>query len=152
MKCPKCGYSKTKVTDSRREGDSIRRKRECINCNYKFKTYEKVVEELPLVIKKDGRREPFSKEKLLNGLKLAVTKRPLPLKTIEELVDQIEQDLNLLSNKEISSEQLGKMVLSRLKEIDEIAYIRFASVYYYFKDAKEFLSYLKEMIEEPKEK
>ncbi len=140
MKCPFCTHLESKVTDSRvaTAGDVIRRRRECEQCTRRFTTYERVEEVLPLVVKKDGRREMFDRQKLLSGLRRACEKRAVPLEKIEETVDAIERDLIDSGEKEIPSPRIGERVMARLRALDEIAYVRFASVYRSFRDLDEF--------------
>lgn len=147
MKCPSCGYTESKVIDSRPsdDGERIRRRRECLSCGTRFTTYE-VIETMPLmVIKRDESRQAFNKEKLLNGLLRACEKRPVSLETLENLVDQIEYTLNNSFVKEVSSQEIGELALQKLKNIDLVAYVRFASVYRDFKDVDSFLSELKNL-------
>lgn len=147
MKCPSCGYTESKVIDSRPsdDGERIRRRRECLSCGTRFTTYE-VIETTPLmVIKRDNSRQAFNKEKLLNGLLRACEKRPVSLETLEHLVDQIEYTLNNSFVKEVSSQEIGELTLQKLKDIDLVAYVRFASVYRDFKDVDSFLSELKNL-------
>jgi transcriptional repressor NrdR len=147
MKCPFCGHPEDKVLDSRPtdEGSAIRRRRECASCGKRFTTYEKV-EGLPLVvIKKDQSRQPFDSEKLLSRLLRACVKRPIPIKQLEALVDEIENAILSDMKREITSQQIGDMVLERLKEIDEVAYVRFASVYRAFDSVDSFLEELEEI-------
>lgn len=134
--------------DSRigKEGDSIRRRRECLKCEGRFTTYERVEEILPSVIKKDGRREPFDRLKILNGLKKACEKRPVSVEALEKTVDDIERSLQERGLKEIPSSVIGEEVMNRLHDIDEVAYVRFASVYRSFKDINEFMKELKELL------
>ena len=149
MKCPSCQHNGTRVLDSRPvdEGRSIRRRRECEECLYRFTTFEKV-EEMPLiVVKKEGIREEFSKEKVLRGLIRACEKRPVALKQLEDIVMNVEKDLRNIGVAEVNSNTIGEMVMDRLATIDEIAYVRFASVYRQFKDINVFLDELKELIE-----
>jgi len=145
MKCPFCGHIEDKVIDSRssKEGDVIRRRRECLKCEGRFTSYERIEEILPLVIKKDGRREPFDRKKILHGLEKACEKRPVGVEAREEIVAKIEKKLQELGDKEISSSWVGEEVMSGLKGVDEVAYVRFASVYRQFKDIKEFLEEIK---------
>ena len=138
MLCPNCLKCETQVIDSRDDGKLIRRRRECLKCKARFTTYERIETSKLYIIKKDGRREPFSKEKLLNGLKKACEKRPICLTSIEEVADRIERTLYERSEKEISSKIIGEYVMTELKILDEVAYIRFASVYKAFKDAGSF--------------
>lgn len=148
MRCPFCGHDEDKVIDSRPsdEGSAIRRRRECISCGARFTTYEKV-ENLPLlVIKKDGTREPFDREKLISGLMKSCQKRPVSTLQIEGLVNSIEIQTQNSLKREISSREIGEMVMEGLKQIDEVAYVRFASVYRQFKDVNSFLDELKNML------
>jgi len=146
MKCPLCGNDETKVVDSRAtEQGAIRRRRECLHCKQRFTTYERL-EEVPLaVIKKNGEREPFDRSKLLNGLVRATVKREIPLLDLENLVASIEADLRNQFKYEVSSKEIGEMVLKRLRKLDKVAYIRFASVYRQFQDLDEFTSELKRL-------
>ncbi|MCL4514353.1 MAG: transcriptional regulator NrdR [Firmicutes bacterium] len=140
MKCPFCGQPDSKVLDSRAsdEGSSIRRRRECIACGQRFTTYERV-EEIPLlVIKKDGRRETFDRQKILNGLIRACQKRPVSLEQLEELAAGVEKELRSRLEREVTSGAIGEMVMERLLALDEVAYVRFASVYRQFKDIEKF--------------
>ncbi|MCG1022090.1 transcriptional regulator NrdR [Sutcliffiella horikoshii] len=149
MKCPACHHNGTKVLDSRpvEEGKSIRRRRECESCSYRFTTFEKV-EEMPLiVVKKEGIREEFSREKVLRGLIRACEKRPVALKQLEDIVMEVEKELRNIGISEVKSDMVGEMVMERLSKIDEVAYVRFASVYRQFKDINVFLDELKEIIE-----
>lgn len=144
MRCPFCGFAESKVIDSRaaEEGISIRRRRECLSCVRRFTTYE-VVEELPLmVIKKDGRRAIFDRGKLLNGLLRACEKRPIPLAVIENIVERVEKESRNNMEREITTRQIGEMVMEHLREIDQVAYVRFASVYRQFADINNFMSEL----------
>lgn len=150
MKCPYCGYSESKVVDSRptEEETAIRRRRECEKCTKRFTTYEKI-EEVPLVIiKKDGSREVYQRGKLINGFLKACEKRPVSLKQIEEVVDEIEKELYNSMDKEIDSKKIGEMVMKRLKQLDDVAYVRFASVYRQFKDLNTFMDELNKLINE----
>ncbi len=145
MKCPFCGHPDDKVVDSRtiREGELIRRRRECLECTKRFTTYERI-EEIPLMVaKKDGRREPFDRSKIVIGVLKACEKRPVGIEQIEDLVDRIEKSINSSLDKEVSSEAIGSMVMEELRELDEVAYVRFASVYRQFKDIDEFMDVLK---------
>lgn len=145
MKCPFCGHPDDKVVDSRtiREGELIRRRRECLECTKRFTTYERI-EEIPLMVaKKDGRREPFDRSKIVIGILKACEKRPVGIEQIEDLVDRIEKSINSSLDKEVSSEAIGSMVMEELRELDEVAYVRFASVYRQFKDIDEFMDVLK---------
>lgn len=142
MKCPFCASLENRVVDSRLSKDHnvIRRRRECIGCGKRFTTYERIEESLPLVIKRDGRREPFDRTKIIVGMKKACEKRPISIDTIEKAVDRIEQSFQEKGEKEIPSERIGERVMEELHEIDEVAYVRFASVYRQFKDATDFLA------------
>ncbi len=147
MKCPFCGHIEDKVIDSRlsREGDIIRRRRECLGCGGRFTSYEKIEEVLPLVVKKDGRRETFNRQKILRGLEKACEKRPVSIEMRETLVAKIEKKLQESAEKEIPSSWIGEQVMAGLKEIDEVAYVRFASVYRQFRDVKEFMEEIKKL-------
>jgi len=148
MKCPFCGHQEDKVVDSRGSGDgvAIRRRRECLSCGKRFTTYEHIEEQSLMVIKKDGRREPFDRNKLLSGLVKACEKRPIGMEQLEQLVDEIERDLSRSFEREVPSRQIGERVMKRLHEIDPVAYVRFASVYREFKDAEQFMRELKELL------
>ncbi|MBC8588486.1 transcriptional regulator NrdR [Paratissierella segnis] len=150
MKCPYCEYLESKVIDSRPtdEGQAIRRRRECMNCGKRFTTYEKI-EEVPIVIvKKDGNRQTYDRNKLLNGILKACEKRPVSISTIEKIVDDIERSMSNTLEKEITSAEIGEMVMNKLKSIDEVAYVRFASVYRQFKDVNSFMEELKKILDE----
>ena len=154
MRCPYCAGLDTKVVDSRmgKEGESIRRRRECLKCEGRFTTYERVEEVLPSVIKKDGRREPFDRSKILGGLKKACEKRPISMDALEKTADDIEKALQEKGLKEIPSSVIGEEVMERLHRLDEVAYVRFASVYRSFKDINEFMSELKDILSEKEAK
>ena len=148
MKCPFCGHLESKVVDSRPadEGASIRRRRECLACRKRFTTYE-IMESLPLmVVKKDGSRQTFDKTKLLNGMIRACEKRPVSFDTLERIADEIEQELQNSLERETSTERIGELVMDRLKKVDEVAYVRFASVYRQFKDINTFMSELNKLL------
>lgn len=148
MKCPFCGFIEDKVIDSRPtdEGSAIRRRRECIKCSKRFTTYEKV-ESLPLmVIKKDKSRQPFDREKLMNGLLRACEKRPISINDLEKMVESIETQLHNSLIREVTTEDIGEMVMAKLKNMDEVAYVRFASVYRQFKDINTFMDELKNLL------
>ncbi len=149
MRCPACQYNGTRVVDSRPVDDNkeIRRRRECESCLFRFTTFEKIEETPLIVVKKYGSREEFSREKVLRGLIRACEKRPVPLDVLEELVMAIENDLRRLGNAEVRSEDVGEMVMDRLAKIDEVAYVRFASVYRQFKDINVFIEELKELLQ-----
>ncbi len=152
MKCPFCGFVEDKVIDSRPtdEGSAIRRRRECIKCSKRFTTYEKV-ESLPLmVIKKDKSRQPFEREKLMNGLLRACEKRPISINDLEKMVESIETQLHNSLIREVTTEDIGEMVMSKLKNMDEVAYVRFASVYRQFKDINTFMDELKNLLRDDK--
>ena len=145
MKCPGCGHLEDKVVDSRttREGEAIRRRRECLDCNKRYTTYE-YIEKAPLmVVKKDGRRETYNREKLLSGLIKACEKRPVSRDQLEQVVEDVESAILGKFKSEIPSDELGKVIIERLKEIDEVAYVRFASVYRRFRDINEFMDEIK---------
>ena len=150
MKCPYCAHPDSKVVDSRPsdEGASIRRRRECLECHKRFTTYE-TMESLPLVvIKKDGSRQTFDKSKLLNGMIRACEKRPVPFHVLEEISNEIEQTLQNAMDREIPSAKIGELVMDRLKSVDEVAYVRFASVYRQFKDISTFMAELNKLLQE----
>lgn len=148
MRCPYCTSIENKVVDSRtgKEGEVIRRRRECLQCEGRFTTYERVEEVLPSVIKKDGRREPFDRMKILNGLKKACEKRPISTEALEKAVSDIEKALQEKGLKEVPSTDIGEEVMEHLHDLDEVAYVRFASVYRSFKDINEFMSELKDIL------
>ena len=145
MRCPYCQHTDTKVTDSRTtdEGNSIRRRRECINCGRRFTTYE-IIEEVPLmVLKKNGRRELFDRGKLLNGLLRSCDKRTVPMSGMEQVVNDVERDIRNEINQEVTTDRIGELVLQQLKDIDQVAYVRFASVYRKFDNIDSFMEELK---------
>ena len=148
MKCPFCSHIENRVIDSRlsREGDVTRRRRECARCERRFTTYERVEEILPLVVKKDGRRETYDRLKVIAGLKKACEKRPVSIDTIEETADRIEQFLQNRGEKEVSSSVIGEAVMHQLYDLDKVAYVRFASVYRSFQDLDAFMRELKELV------
>ncbi len=148
MKCPYCGYSESKVIDSRpaEEGTTIRRRRECLACSRRFTTYE-IMERMPLVvIKRDGSRQAFDKMKIMNGMIRACEKRPVPLADLEAVADGIEAELQSSLEREISTTEIGEMVMTKLKDMDEVAYVRFASVYRQFKDINTFMDELTKLL------
>lgn len=147
MKCPFCQNLESKVTDSRlgTAGDVTRRRRECEACGRRFTTYERVEEILPLVVKKDGRREAFDRQKVLSGLRRACDKRAVPLERLEQLVDGIERELLDTADKEVRSDSVGERVMAHLREVDPVAYVRFASVYRQFKDIDELRSEIEQL-------
>ncbi|QBK26496.1 transcriptional regulator NrdR [Ureibacillus thermophilus] len=148
MRCPSCHYNGTRVVDSRPVDDNkeIRRRRECESCGYRFTTFEKVEETPLIVVKKDGSREEFSREKVLRGLIRACEKRPVPLEQLEQIVYDIEKQLRRIGNSEVSSVDVGEMVMDELAKVDEVAYVRFASVYRQFKDINVFMEELTELL------
>ncbi len=148
MKCPYCDHPESKVLDSRlsKEMDTIRRRRECLKCGKRFSTAERLEEGLPLVIKKDDRREVFDRTKILNGLKKACEKRPISITNLEKIVSRIEYNLLEKGEHEISASEIGEMVMEELKKLDEVAYVRFASVYRQFRDINEFMNELKDLL------
>ena len=148
MKCPYCGFEESKVIDSRPtdEGERIRRRRECLQCARRFTTYE-IIESLPIiVIKKDKTRQAFSREKVLNGMIRACEKRPVSLDTLEKAIDEIETEIQNTLDREVSSEKIGELVMEKLKDIDEVAYVRFASVYRQFRDINTFMDELNKLL------
>jgi len=148
MKCPECGYEDSKVIDSRPAENKIRRRRECLSCKYRFTTYE-MVETIPLmVVKKDNTIEPFERDKLINRLARATVKRPVQIEDLEKMVEDIVQELKNQFRREVSSDEIGELVLRRLKDIDKVAYIRFASVYRDFNDIDSFVRIISELNEE----
>ncbi len=152
MKCPFCGYFETKVVDSRPVDDdtTIRRRRECNQCTRRFTTYEKI-EGIPLmVVKKDGRRETFNRNKILNGLRKATEKRPVSMDSLEKIADEVEKELYSLMEKEITTGFIGEKVMEMLKDLDQVAYVRFASVYRQFKDVNTFMEELNKLLEKNK--
>lgn len=148
MKCPFCAHPESKVVDSRpdKDGSSIRRRRECENCGKRFTSHERVEEILPMVLKKDGRREPFDRMKLVAGIKKACEKRPISVETIEKMVDALEARMQEGNEKEIPSTTIGEWVMNDLHDVDEVAYVRFASVYRSFKDINEFMDELQDLL------
>jgi len=150
MKCPFCAEINNKVIDSRlgKDGRMIRRRRECLNCKKRFTTYEKVEAVLPMVVKKDGRREPFNHEKIRAGIQMACQKRPISINKIDDFVDSMAQEFQESGNREINSSEIGEKVIERLKIWDDVAYVRFSSVYRQFKDINEFMTELKDLLDE----
>ena len=153
MRCPYCTKINNKVIDSRlsKDGRMIRRRRECLECERRFTTYEKLEDVLPMIIKKDGRREPFNREKIISGIRMACRKRPISMTKIEEFVDALEFYFQELGKKEVDSSDVGERVINKLKEWDEVAYVRFASVYRQFKDIGEFMTELEDILRTKKE-
>ncbi len=154
MKCPFCGSLENKVIDSRlsKEGAAIRRRRDCTECGRRFTTYERVEEILPMVIKKDNRREPYNREKVHEGIKKALQKRPVSVDAVMAFLDDLERSFQESQKKEIPSKEIGERVIQQLKEWDEVAYVRFASVYRQFSDTAEFMSELEQLILDRKKK
>lgn len=149
MKCPFCGHLEDKVIDSResREGEAIRRRRQCLGCDKRFTTYEKIDEIPYMVVKKDGRREKFDRQKVLSGLLRACEKRPISMGKLAELVDEVENRITEVAEREISTTEIGEMLVQRLRELDKVAYVRFASVYRDFQDVEAFVAELKDLIQ-----
>lgn len=152
MRCPFCENEDSKVIDSRptEDGHAIRRRRECVRCGSRFTTYEKVEEVMLMVIKRDGSREPFDRKKVMNGIIKACEKRPVPMDTIEGMVDNIERGLNNLMKKEVESSFIGELIMEQLKEVDQVAYVRFASVYRQFTDVNTFVAEIEKLISQEK--
>ena len=150
MRCPFCHHPDDKVVDSRegREGDSIRRRRECLACGRRFTTYERVDVIMPLIVKKDGRREPYDRSKVLAGLHKACEKRPVPADTIEEVASEVEKRVQEAGGREVPSSVVGEAIMALLKDLDDVAYVRFASVYKSFRDIDEFMSALQSIVSE----
>ena len=153
MKCPFCENPDTKVIDSRQtdDGHAIRRRRECEKCNKRFTTYEKIEEMILMVIKKDGSREAFDRSKIFNGIIKACEKRPVPVAEIERVVDDIERGLNNMMEKEVESSFIGELIMEKLRDLDEVAYVRFASVYRQFTDINTFVSEIEKLLISKKE-
>lgn len=152
MLCPFCGFLESKVIDSRasEEGSAIRRRRECLSCEKRFTTYERI-EEVPLIVaKKDGRREPFDRQKVLNGLLKACEKRPVSFETLDRLTDQVERELRNKMEQEVDTSVIGELIMEELRHIDEVAYVRFASVYRQFTDVDKFLQELQALMQQKK--
>lgn len=152
MKCPACHHADSKVTDSRliNEGMAIRRRRECLKCGFRFSTYEEVEILNLTIIKRDGRKEPYSKEKLESGLRKSFEKRPITQDDFKKLINRIERDIQLDQKSEIKSSRMGEIIMKHLRRVDDVAYIRFASVYRSFKDAKTFQRELKKIMKKSK--
>lgn len=152
MKCPKCYHTNSRVLDSRpfEDGDAIRRRRECEKCGFRFRTYERKEETPLIIVKKDGTRQEFNRDKLIRGLMRACEKRPVTIEEIEEVALEVEQEIRNSEKAEISSRQIGEIVLDCLKDIDEVAYVRFASVYRQFDNMDSFLDELKEILQSDK--
>ncbi len=152
MKCPFCGAERDRVVDSResRNGLTVRRRRECLDCSRRYTTYERI-EEIPyLVVKRDGSRVDFDRNKLVLGLRKACEKRPVPAKRLDEIVDTVEQMLHDSEDREITTEEIGRLVMRELRELDQVAYVRFASVYRKFEDIDAFMAELKDLLNRPK--
>ncbi len=149
MRCPFCKTDDSRVVDSRpsRDGRAIRRRRECLSCRERFTTYERIEEFQPLVVKKDGRREPFDRRKIIEGIMKACEKRPISINEVEAFVGNLEKDIQEKGEREIASRFIGEKVMEQLRLWDDVAYVRFASVYKQFKDLKEFMNQLKELLE-----
>ena len=149
MKCPYCGSDTDKVVDSRssKNGQSIRRRRECLNCNQRFTTYEYIEDVSLIVIKNDGSREPFDRKKLLRGITISCAKRPIPTNKLDDMVDAVKHELESQGEQEVKSVDIGQKVMDRLKELDDVAYVRFASVYRKFSDKADFMNELKKILE-----
>jgi transcriptional repressor NrdR len=154
MRCPYCQHSESKVIDSRdaQDGEVIRRRRECLNCGRRFTTRERIEEVLPLIVKKDGRREAFDREKLISGLKKACQKRPVSMDAMERIVAEVERELQDSGEKEVPASFIGERVMAALKNLDPVAYVRFASVYRSFRDVNEFMDELKGLLSHRGEK
>lgn len=154
MKCPFCDDVEDKVVDSRmaKEGEVIRRRRECLSCKRRYTTYERVEETMPVVVKKDGRREPFDRTKIVSGLKKACEKRPISMATIEAVADRIEKRIQELGETEIASPLIGEEVMKELSQLDQVAYVRFASVYREFKDIDQFMDEIKALAQQRRER
>ena len=154
MRCPYCQHGESKVIDSRdaQDGEVIRRRRECLNCGRRFTTRERVEEVLPLIVKKDGRREAFDREKLISGLKKACQKRPVSMDAMERIVAEVERELQESGEKEVPASFIGERVMVALKDLDPVAYVRFASVYRSFRDVNEFMDELKGLLSHRGEK
>jgi transcriptional repressor NrdR len=152
VRCPFCDDLDNRVIDSRlsKEGEVIRRRRECLKCQRRFTTYERIEEVLPSVIKKDGRREPFDRLKILSGLKKACEKRPVSIQTLEDVTSRIEKKVQEMGQTEIPSKVIGEQVMQELHDLDQVAYVRFASVYQEFKDVNQFMSELKALLKDDK--
>ena len=154
MRCPFCGYKEDKVVDSRAtaEESAVRRRRECLKCGKRFTTYEYVEEVSLMVIKKDGRREPFDRKKLLAGIMKACEKRPVSMERMEEIVIGVERAIQRKSDREVNSQDIGELIMEKLRTLDDVAYVRFASVYRQFKDVSQFMKELKTILDKEKHK
>lgn len=147
MECPVCGHEDSRVVDSRESGGSIRRRRECSSCSYRYTTFERVEYRLPAVLKRDGRRQPFSADKLLAGLRLACRKRPVSEDALREVVQRVEQALSKRADREATTTEIGELALAELRQLDPVAYIRFASVYRAFETPEDFLAVMKPLLD-----
>lgn len=147
MKCPYCGERDSRVVDTREAGDGIRRRRECKICELRFTTYERVLSAPVMVVKRDGRREPFDREKLLEGLRIACAKRPVPVEDIERIADEVENHIRSLGRSEVDSQIVGEQVIARLQQLDDVAYVRFASVYRRFADVESLAQEIESLLE-----
>jgi transcriptional repressor NrdR len=147
MKCPYCSERASRVVDTREAGDGIRRRRECMACGQRFTTYERVRSTPVMVVKGDGRREPFDREKLLQGVRIACAKRPIPVEDIERLADEVESYIRSLGKSEVSSQAVGEQVIARLRQLDDVAYVRFASVYRRFADVESLAQEIEDLLE-----
>jgi len=154
MKCPFCGYKEDKVVDSRAtaEESAVRRRRECLKCAKRFTTYEYIEDVSLMVIKKDGRREPFDRKKILSGIMRACEKRPIGMEKMEDVVTQIERAIQKKSDREVAANRIGELIMEKLKALDEVAYVRFASVYRQFKDVGQFMEELKDILGKEKKR
>jgi transcriptional repressor NrdR len=154
MRCPYCGCKEDKVVDSRAtaEESAVRRRRECLKCGKRFTTYEYIEEVSLMVVKKDGRREPFDRKKVLAGVMKACEKRPVSMDKMEEIVTQVERGIQKKSDREVSASRIGELVMEKLKALDDVAYVRFASVYRQFKDVEQFMTELKDILGKEKRK
>ena len=152
MRCPACGHDEDRVVDSRatKDNSAVRRRRECLKCGYRFTTYEYIEHTPVMVVKKDGRRERYSREKILNGLLRACEKRPVSRESLEKLIDEVEKSIGSKAMDEIPTSEIGNEVMKRLASIDQVAYVRFASVYREFKDVSQFLDELRGLLEKKK--
>lgn len=148
MRCPFCGHIEDKVVDSReaKDGDAIRRRRECLDCGRRFTSYERIDEIPYMVVKKDGKRESFERNKILNGLMRACEKRPISMSQLETIVEEIEKAVQDSSDRELATTEIGKIIMRRLKALDKVAYVRFASVYLEFEDVSAFMTELKDLV------
>jgi len=147
VECPSCQHGESKVVDSRDAGDSIRRRRECLQCGHRFTTFERIEFRLPVIAKRDGRRQPFSEDKLLAGLRLACRKRPVTEDQLVEVVQRVERALSRRADREVSTAEIGELALAELRELDHVAYLRFASVYRAVESPEAFLAVVKPLLE-----